>query len=173
MKKQGGLLMSKELIQELRNTFEYHPGGYLIRKKNGKPCGQRTNRPDGYAAVGVGKRTLYAHRIIYAIMHGKMPLEVDHINGNRIDNRIENLRDVSSAENSHNSKMFKSNASGFPGVYWYTQRQKWMAYICIDNRKIHLGYFENFEEAVQARKKAKIRHHPSSPEAVKYASECF
>lgn len=54
--------MSKELIEELRATFEYHPDGYLIRKKTGKPCGQCVNRPNGYVAVGVGGRMLYAHR---------------------------------------------------------------------------------------------------------------
>jgi len=166
--------MTTELIEELRATFAYHEDGYLIRKKNGKPCGQHANTSDGYADVWVNGRTLLAHRIIYAIAHGAMPAgQIDHINGNRMDNRIENLRDVSASENSHNSKRPKNNTSGFPGVSWNIQRQKWMAYICVNNRRIHLGLFDDIDDAVQARKMAKINYHPSSPEAVKFADECF
>lgn len=166
--------MSKELIEELRATFEYHPGGYLIRKKNGKPCGQRANTRQGYALVSVGGRLLYAHRIIYAIINGEMPEgEIDHIDQNHMNNRIENLRDVSSSENQHNYKIPKDNTSGFTGVSWYARDRKWKAEIMVDNQRIYLGYFENFEEAVEARKKAKIKYHPTSPEAFKYALELF
>lgn len=166
--------MNTELIEELRNTFEYHPAGYLNRKKNGKLCGLRANTTVGYAAVGVGKRKLLAHRVIYAIVTGKMPEgQIDHINGNRVDNRIENLRDVSRSENLHNSKVPKNNSSGFPGVSWHAQHQKWRTQICIDNRNIHLGYFKDFEDAVQARKMAKIKYHPTSPEAFEFSLELF
>lgn len=164
--------MSIELIDELRSTFEYHEDGYLIRKKNGKPCGMHANHNKGYARVNVGGRKLYAHRIIFAIMTGKMPEgEVDHLNGDRADNRIENLREVSSSENSHNYKMPRTNSSGFTGVHYHAPLRKWCARIMVNKRRISLGYFEDFEEAVQARKMAKIRYHPSSPEAVKFASE--
>lgn len=164
--------MSKELIQELRDMFEYHEDGYLIRKSTGKPCGKRANRHTGYAIVGVGKRRLCAHRIIFAIVYGEIPVgEVDHINGDRMDNRIENLRDVSSSENMHNSKKRKDNSSGFPGVTWYALCQKWRAQIMADKRQIHIGDFDDFEDAVQARKKAKIKYHPTSPEAIQYVKE--
>lgn len=163
-----------ELIEELRATFEYHEGGYLIRKNTGKPCGQHANHSNGYARVNVGGRMLYAHSVIYAINHGKMPTnQIDHINKDRIDNRIENLREVSSSENSHNYKKPKTNTSGFTGVSWKTQAQKWVSYIWVNNKKIHLGLFENFEDAVQSRKMAKIKHHPTSPEAFEYALELF
>ena len=166
--------MNTKLIEELRATFEYHEAGYLIRKRTDKPCGQRSNRTDGYAAVKVNGRKLLAHRIIYAIIHGEMPEgEIDHIDGDRMNNRIENLREVSKSENQHNSKKRKDNSSGFPGVIWHAQCRKWQAQICVDNQKIHLGYFKDHEDAVQARKMAKIKYHPSSPEAIKYASECF
>lgn len=164
--------MNTELIEELRATFEYHTDGYLIRKRTGKPCGQHSNRPDGRAEVNVNGRMLRAHRVIYAIIHGEMPEgEVDHIDQNPMNNRIENLRDVSTAENQHNSKKRKDNSSGFTGVHWYARCQKWRAEIRVNSRLIFLGYFENFEDAVEARKEAKIRYHPSSPEAQKYANE--
>lgn len=163
--------MTKELIQDLRNTFDYHEDGYLIRRKNGKPCGHRANTSDGYTDVWVGGRMLKAHRVIYALVYGEMPDEIDHINGNRSDNKIENLRAVSRSENNHNYKMLKTNTSGFQGVYWNTQRQKWMAYIKVNNRMINLGRFKDRDDAVQARKIAKIKYHPSSPEALQFAKE--
>lgn len=164
--------MSKELVEELRNTFDYHPDGYLIRKSTGEPCGRSINRRDGYATVRVGKRTLPVHQIIFAIVHGKTPRGgVKHRNGNRTDNRIENLRGVSIMENRRNSN--KSNTSGFVGVKWHSRDRKWQAEINLNNRKIHLGYFDDFEEAVRARKLAKIKYHPRSPEAAKFARELF
>lgn len=164
--------MSKELIEELKVTFDYNKDGYLIRKKNKKPCGQRSNHSTGYACVRVGGRVLLAHRIIYAIVYGEMPKgEIDHINKNRMDNRIENLRDVSRSENMHNYKKPETNTSGFIGVSWYAPTQKWCAYINVDYQRIYLGYFENFEDAVEARKLAKIKYHPSSPEALKHVSK--
>lgn len=164
--------MSEELIEELRATFEYHEDGYLIRKRTGKPCGTRANTSNGYASVWVGGKTLLAHRIIYAIVRGEIPEgQIDHLNGDRSDNRIENLRDVSGLENMHNSKMPKTNTSGFTGVHWETQRKKWMAQIRVDKRQKFLGYFDDFEDAVEARKMAKIKYHPTSPEAQKYRNE--
>jgi len=162
--------MSEESVQELRDMFEYHTDGYLIRKKNGKPCGMHANNGKGYAQVWCGGKLLYAHRIVYAIVHGKMPEgQIDHLNGDRSDNRIENLRDVSKSVNMHNCKKPKDNSSGFTGVSWHARYQKWLAYITIDNRNIHLGYFTEFEDAVYARKMAKIKYHPTSPEAQKFA----
>lgn len=164
--------MSKELIEELRATFEYHEDGYLIRKKNGKPTGQHANTTQGYARVKVGGRMLRAHRVIYAIIHGEMPAgQIDHINGNRVDNRIENLRDVSHSENQHNHKTPENNTSGFTGVGWHAPLQKWVSRIKVNNRTLHLGYFENLEDAVKARKMAKIKYHPTSPEALQYVRE--
>jgi len=164
--------MSKDLIEELRATFDYHEDGYLIRKKNGKPCGERANHRDGYALVNVGGRLLLAHRIIYAIVTGNIPAGViDHVDGNPMNNRIENLRDVSQSENLHNRKMNKDNSSGFQGVYWHAQCQKWMAKIRVNNRLIHLGLFDDINDAVEARKMAKIRYHPTSPEVAKFNSE--
>jgi len=164
--------MTKDLIEELISTFEYHPDGFLIRKSTGRPSGQRANTPNGYALVGVGGRMLFAHRIIYAIIHGKIPNgDIDHIDQNPMNNRIENLRDVSHSDNQHNSKKRKDNSSGFPGVCWHARYQKWQAEIKVNSRPIFLGRFDDYDDAIRARKMAKIKYHPTSPEAIKYASE--
>lgn len=158
--------MDKVAVQELRDIFDYHPDGYLIRRSTGKPCGQHANQRDGYVLVRVGKKKMLAHKVIYAIVHGKMPDgDIDHLDGNPMNNRIENLRDVSKSENQHNHKIPKNNTSGFTGVTWSTNHRKWQAQIKVGNQSIYLGRFENFEDAVEARKKAKIRYHPTSPEA--------
>lgn len=128
--------LRRDLIKKLRATFDYNPEGYLIRKSTGAPCGQHANHPEGYARVRVGRRILPAHRVIFAIVHGEIPGEVAHINGDRVDNRIENLRDVSRSENCHNYKI-------------HTQARKREVYTWVDNQRIHFGMFDDFEEAVQ------------------------
>jgi len=81
---------------------------------------------------------------------------VDHINNNKLDNNVFNLRWVSKQENSMNSKLSSKNTSNYKGVTFYKQNSKWMAQIQIKGKKYNLGYFDNIEDAVNARvKKAK------------------
>ena len=99
-----------------------------------------------------------AHRIIWAIVHGEWVDEVDHVNGVRSDNRITNLRDGSNGENRKNLRLPLANTSGVMGVSWVKNIKKWQAYINADNQRIGLGYFENFDEAVYARKSAEVKY---------------
>jgi len=96
-----------------------------------------------------GVRT-YAHRLIYFIGYGKAPTEIDHINGDRSDNRLENLREVSRRENAKNS----SCKSRVVGVGWDKQRRKWRSQVMVDGKGIFLGRFNCFGQAVKARIKA-------------------
>jgi hypothetical protein len=77
-------------------------------------------------------------------------LEVDHINGNRLDNQAKNLRNCTRAENSHNTKAHNDNATGFKGVTYLKRRKKWMARICKNYLTTYLGYFETPEAAARA-----------------------
>lgn len=100
----------------------------------------------------VAGRTLKAHRVAWAIHHGKHALyEIDHINGDGLDNSIANLRDVTPGENTRNKRRYKNNASGRIGVSRYSRSGKWMAYIRRDNKQVHLGYFDCLEDATAAR----------------------
>lgn len=109
----------------------------------------------GYAQGSVNNRLLLAHRVIWAIQTGEWPQgDIDHINGDRSDNRWPNLRDVSHAINLRNAAGKSSNASGVTGVSFRPERGKWRARVMVDGRERCLGHFESFDDAVAARKRA-------------------
>jgi len=103
------------------------------------------------------KRICYrAHRLAYILGGGKgldETKEVDHINHDGLDNRFENLRIVSHKENLKNQKLNRANTTGYQGVHFQKNRNKYTAYIKINKKKINLGYFLTAEEAYKARKK--------------------
>ena len=114
----------------------------------------------GYIQVKLNGRLYYAHRIIWEMHNGQIPdgMEIDHINHNKADNRIENLRLVRHKNNTKNRSKHKNNTSGITGVSWYKRDKKWQATIMVDGNYMHLGFFDNFEAAVAARKEAELRH---------------
>lgn len=101
---------------------------------------------DGYAVrhnlAHEGKRgsKKRMHRVILSTPKG---LLVDHVNGDRLDNRRENLRNCTFVDNARNAKRHASNASGFKGVYWNKREKKWKGHIRTNNKSIHLGYFKS------------------------------
>jgi hypothetical protein len=121
----------------------------------------------GYLSGRIHCRHYSAHRVVWALVTGSWPkAQIDHINGNTSDNRISNLREASSVENARNQKRHCTNISGRTGVHFQKAAQKFVAYIRIDNKKHHLGYFETFNAAAEARAAAE-RHfnfHPNHGE---------
>lgn len=112
----------------------------------------------GYVRVNImGKRYL-AHRLIWMMVHGEWPQEVDHINGNRTDNRSCNLRAVDRQENMRNVARRSDNSSGFTGVSYAKRENRYLAYITIDKVMRVIGRFNTIEEAVAARAKAETKH---------------
>jgi hypothetical protein len=99
----------------------------------------------GYLQIQCDRKKYQAHRIAWFMTYGKWPDgDIDHINGVRTDNRIENLRDVSRSNNLKNQRKPKANnKSGFLGVYWHKGDSKWIAKIKINGKNKHLGSFEN------------------------------
>ena len=104
-----------------------------------------------------GKKHVMLHNII---MPTKSPFIVDHIHGKttRNDNRKSNLRTVTKSKNGMNGDFSKRNTSGVVGVYYKKSTGKWFASITVDNKTIHLGYFSNFDNAVNARKEAEEKY---------------
>ena len=118
------------------------------------------NHSNGYKNVSVmEQKFIRAHRVAWAICYGAWPTDdVDHINGDRKDNRIVNLRLSTRSENLRNRKKFPRNKSGYVGVSFYKQRENWNARIGINGRYINLGYFNTKEEAAEARAEAEKKY---------------
>lgn len=99
------------------------------------------------------------HRIIWLMHYGVLPKgEVDHIDRNGLNNKIDNLRDVTPTVNRQNKRKYCNNGSGYTGVNRRAATGKWTAYIRINRNLVHLGTFIAFEEAVAARQKAEIAY---------------
>jgi len=114
---------------------------------------------NGYIVIRVDQQNYRAHRLAWLYVHGKFPThEIDHIDGVRINNRIKNLRDVIRQENNKNRRISSNNTSGTMGVSWCARLGKWRSYVTVDLKQIHLGVFEELEDAVIARKKAEKEH---------------
>lgn len=157
----------KELptIEYLRSILDYDPETGVISWKidrvnceKGKAVYARND--NGYLKMRIKGKDLRVHRVVFLLMTGSWPkFAVDHINGNKIDNRFCNLREATIAQNSQNSKFRKTNTSGFKGVSWNKAARKWHAYIC-ENRKLHfLGLFDKIEDAIDARTQAVEKLH--------------
>jgi phosphopantetheinyl transferase (holo-ACP synthase) len=112
----------------------------------------------GYLHGTIYNKKYLAHRVAFAIYTGRWPTgQIDHINGNRSDNRAINLREVTSQENSRNAAMPFDNKTGQIGVCWNKNEKKWKARIGVGGKDISLGTFADFEDAKNARKDAEKR----------------
>lgn len=97
----------------------------------------------------------YIHRII---MNCPNDLVVDHINGDKLDNRKENLRICTQQQNKFNHKTYKTNISGYSGISWHKKANKWRVRIQVDNKEIYLGLFDDLAKAIEVRKQAEEKY---------------
>lgn len=142
--------------QRLHELFEYREDGFLIwkvdfssRAKEGNVVG--TLNDEGYYIVGIDQKSYKVHRMIFLYHHGYLTdgLQMDHIDGNKTNNRIDNLREVTSQQNAFNRK-FSKNTSGVKGVTWSKEKMKWVVQITVDRKCKHLGYYDDLKEAKAA-----------------------
>ncbi|MDA4806122.1 HNH endonuclease [Enterobacter hormaechei] len=119
-------------------------------KKAGRICAH------GYVDIQIQGRRYKAHRLVWCLVHGSIPsnMQVDHINHDRTDNRVSNLRLVNNQGNQKNSSIRKDNVGGRTGVSWSESHQRWIAHIRDNGKHKHLGSFIEFSEAVKVREEA-------------------
>lgn len=107
----------------------------------------------GYRTVKIEGRIVKVHRLVATdfIDNPEMKDNVDHINNNKTDNRVENLRFATTSENNSNKSMRKDNRSGHKGVYWVESRKLWRTQVKFECKTYNIGYFDNLADAVNAR----------------------
>lgn len=157
---------------EITQLVSYDPlsGLFIWRsraKKNGKPnksfntafAGKQAGckrKSDGYTLIRIRNKLLLAHRLAWSIHYGYIDinLDIDHINGDKSDNRISNLRLATRMVNMQNSSKSKLNKTGITGVHIRADTGKFSSEIMVDYKKISLGCFDNIFDAACARKSA-------------------
>lgn len=152
---------------ELKEVFDYDENTGVFKWKNPRPkvkvggvAGCICNF-NGYCLITYNYRPYKAHRLAWIYVHGEIPETkfIDHIDGNRSNNSISNLRLCTNGENQKNRKLGRDNTSGFKGVSWNKKLQKWEAYTSLHNKKYNIGYYTDKEEAIAAHKAYCIIHH--------------
>ena len=140
-------MAKKILTQEyLHSLFEYKDGAIYWNKSRekvtaGNKAGYVANT--GYLLVGIDKNLFLNHRIIFMMNYGYMPTMIDHIDGNKLNNKIENLRDITRGQNRMNSKLQSNNKSGVKNVNWNKKHKKWYVQLGVEGKKLYFGsYFD-------------------------------
>lgn len=154
--------MSNTLTQaRVRELLDYDPATGILtwRQRSGFPqfngrwAGKEAGyiSSSGYRLINMDGHMEYAHRLIWLLQFGYMPDEVDHQNHKRSENWLYNLRDATKTENSKNRILQSNNTSGHVGVHYYKRTGAWTAYIHVDGKRKHLGYFKSERGAASAR----------------------
>lgn len=155
---------------ELKELFDYREDGNLIRKKSTMGNGNFAGRVVGYKPKKITRSNRYVvtkikgqhysvHRLIYLWHTGVWPEQLDHINKDSFDNRIENLRPATSSQNASNRKLFTSNTSGSKGVARHKASQKWFVYVDVNKKRKNIGYFDDLELADLVAIEARDKYH--------------
>jgi hypothetical protein len=155
-------VITQSRLQEL---LTYDPDSGLFnwnvtrgKVQSGSVAGNVTAR--GYIKIALDGKGYLAHRLAFLYVEGAMPsFSVDHINMNKVDNRWVNLRQATRSENLFNRGLPVNNKSGVKGVYWIKASSKWRATGILENKHVHLGLFNDINQAAIARMEFEMKHH--------------
>lgn len=151
------------LTQELVHSMFDYKDGELFRKTapRGFKIGQKagTVTGGGYVSIRINGKKYMAHRIVYLMQHGYMPEFIDHINNDRADNRIENLRPITKQQNAQNAKLRQNSSSGYKNVRWHKTWNSWQVAMRIDGKETNFGYYKDIELADLVATEARDKHY--------------
>ena len=151
--------------QQVLELFEYRDGNLYWKVKPAKQVavGAKAGckNSHGYCVVRVNKVLYGIHRIIFLMHHGHLPEYIDHADNDRLNNRIENLRQATNIQNSYNRGKQSNNRSGFKGVHWKKQIKHWVVEIQVNKTKKYLGIYKDLELAALVAAEARNLYHGS------------
>jgi hypothetical protein len=163
--------MKKKLTKEsVTAALSYDPKTGVFTRIDFFEESMKRNRPDflgkqagsvcdnGYVEINLGKRRCFAHRLAFLIMTGEIPAYIDHKDGDKANNRWENLRACNMSQNMANRGPTLKSTSGVKGVYLHKPSGRWRAQIMVAYKSIHLGYFKTIEDAAKAYSEACSAH---------------
>jgi len=145
-------------------TIASYKDGRIYWRHSGKEIGRiwsytRKGRETSYKVCWINGRSYFVHRLIFLISRGYLPAQIDHVNGDTLDNRICNLRAASNAQNQRNKGAMPKNQIGLKGVSYKKDMQRYRAQISANGKGYHLGYFSTPSQAHAAYKQAAKRLH--------------
>jgi len=157
-------ILTRELVRKHFN-YNMNTGVFTWRKKTSSVCNNITigeeagcKSGDGYKNIGFMGGLYLTHRLAFYYVLGCCPEFIDHINHDKADNRWINLRPATKTSNGRNLGMRKTNKSGFTGISWHKQRQKWVVQISANGTRKHVGLFKDIPSATAARDMAYADH---------------
>jgi HNH endonuclease/AP2 domain len=141
--------ITQKLLQEL---FEYRDGDLywkVVRKGTKKHKKAGTLNSQGYLQTQINGKIYKNHRLIFIMFNDWQPEQIDHIDQNKLNNKIENLRPATNAENARNTKVRCTSQSGIKNVRWDKRRNKWQVRLKHEGKEKHIGYFNDLKLAEQ------------------------
>ena len=132
------------------SAFDYQDGNLIRKTGRVNEIGQIAgclHKGKGYIHVKIKAKAYKAHRLVFLYHNGYLPECVDHIDGDKTNNKIENLRAATKEENCHNQKIRSTNKSGYKGVKWVEHCKKWQVEVCKNYKQLRFGMYEDLELA--------------------------